>query len=200
MAQNGRSPAQIDSDVARLQEGIRRARASAGAAGGVGPSREGAVYQDAITDVAHATRELVEYEERIPDYEREYRQYVGARLTRWAGGVLAGLCVALALAVLPGAVRAPWLFLCGPLFLAGVIVLPGARSRAADPRFRPRLGAWLFAIAAIVAGLCCGGAVPPWASPIALVAAWLGLRSFGVVTSVGGATASASVGRSGADT
>jgi hypothetical protein len=182
-----------------LQEGIRRARASAGAAGGVGPSKEGAAYQDAIADVARATRELVDYEDQIPDYEREYRQHVGARLTRWAGGVLAGLCAALALAILPGAVQAPWLFLSGPLFLAGVMVLPGARSRAADVRSRPRLGAWLFAIAAVVAVLCCGGAVPAWTSPVALVAAWLGLRAFGVVTPATPA-ARAGYGRTGADT
>jgi|SRR5581483_3186223 len=180
MAHNGRSPAQIDADVARLQEGIRRARASAAAAADVGASGDGGEQQDAVAEVARVTRELVDYEERIPEYEREYRRYVGARVTRWAGGLLAALCAAFALAVVPGIVRAPWLALCGPLFLVGLCVIPGARGRAADVRFRPRVGALLFAIAAVAVGLCCSGAVPPWVCPVALVAAWLGLRAFGV--------------------
>ncbi|HEV2638118.1 MAG TPA: hypothetical protein VGX23_23415 [Actinocrinis sp.] len=181
MPGSGRSPAQIDADIARLQEGMRRARTVAEAAdlrGDDVPLRDEEAYHDAVADVARATRALVDYESRIPQLQEEYRQFLGARLCRRAGGLLAAVSAGLCFAVLPGGIGVWWLALLGPLLLTGLWALPGARRRAADTEFHPRIGAAAFAVAAIVAGICSTGAVTPWVTPVAPLAAWIGLRAF----------------------
>ena len=184
MPGSGRSPAQIDADVARFQEGIRQARAAARAAG---PAREGqaprnpAEYHEAVAEVARATRGLVDYEEQIPAYQRQYREEAAVRVYRRSGGLLAAVSAVLCLAVLPGLIDGWWLVLLGPLLLAGLAELPGARRRAADLRTRPRVGAGLFALAALIAVLCSFGAISPWAAALAPIAAVAGLRAFGTL-------------------
>lgn len=185
MPGSGRSPAQIDAEIARLQEGMRRARAAAEAVDPKKddePLRDEAVYHDAVAEVARATRTLVDYEVRIPAYQEEYRQYQGARLCRRSGGVLAAVSAGLCFAALPGKISLWWLALLGPLLLAGLWALPGARRRAANLEFHPRIGAGMFALSALVSMICSIRLVTAWAAPIAAIAAWVGLRAFGALS------------------
>lgn len=184
MPGSGRSPAQIDADVARFQEGIRRARAAARAAG---PARDGqpprnpAEYHEAVAEVARVTRGLVDYEAQIQTYQSQYRETSAVQLCRRSGGLLAAVSAVLCLAVLPGLIDAWWLIMLAPLLLAGLGELPRARKRAADLRTRPRVGAGLFALASLVAVLCSLGAISAWAAPLAPLAAIIGLRAFGTL-------------------
>jgi hypothetical protein len=171
---DGRSPAQIDADVARLQEGIRRAKAAVGDAA----DRLGAEHQGALAELARATRALVDYEARIPLFERDRRRYVGARTARWAAASLVAVTAFLCLALVLRWCSAWWIILIVPLLFAGLWALAGAGHRAARGGFRPRLGAGLFAAAAVITALCCADVMTGWSSPLALLAALGGLHSF----------------------
>jgi hypothetical protein len=183
MRESGRSPAQIDADVAALQEQIRRARAAA--AGSAGDSRDtddAAQFHSAVVQVALATRLLVDYEGRIPAYQEQYRRFVDARTIRWSGALLALVAAELCLAVVPGRAPVWWLGLLAALVLAGLWAVPGADRRAAGLGPRPRVGAFLFGLAAVLAALCVLGLVTAWAAPAALCAAGVGLRAFGAAS------------------
>lgn len=182
MRESGRSPAQIDADVAGLQEQIRRARAAAAdPAGGGRDTGDTAQFHSAVAQVAIATRLLVDYEGRIPAYQEQYRRFVDARTIRWSGTLLALASAGLCLAVVPGKAPVWWLGLLAPLVLAGLWAVPGADRRAAGLGPRPRVGAGLFGLAVVLAALCVLGVVTAWAAPAALCAAGVGLRAFGTM-------------------
>jgi hypothetical protein len=182
----GRSPAQVDADVAGLQEGIRRARATFEAARpaatrmGTPRPQDEAAYREAVAQVTYATRALVDYEARIPQLLDEHRQHVGARILRWSGGLLAAESAALGIAAAVGAIAGWWLIPAATLVVVGLIPVPSARRRASDSGFRPRIGAFLFGVAGLALAVGSLGGVTPWAVLAAPLAAWVGLRAFAV--------------------
>jgi hypothetical protein len=180
VSDRGRSPAEIDADVARLQEGIRRAATAVEAADPEGGGLHRAEYHEAVAAVSRATRELVDYEAQIPEIERRYRIHVAARTARWAYLGLIVVGVALSALSTAGVRTLWWIALAAPLLFSGIAAVPGSAARAAGPGFRARLGAGMFALAAGVAVLTSTHVLTGWASPVSLLAALVGLWAFGV--------------------
>lgn len=181
----GRSPARINADVAVLQNHVDRARVAAtsateDAATENAPSDD-AAYQEAVAQVARATRELIDYEAQIPELLRLHRQDVDARITRWSGGLLAATCTAAGLVAFVQRYSSWWLVLLGALLAAGLAVIPGAAQRVADHRAHPRAGAAMFTVAALVGVCCAAGIAKPWLALAAVAAAWLGMIQFAVI-------------------
>jgi hypothetical protein len=177
----GRSPAEIDAEISRLQEGIRRAASAVDAAAPDGTGEERAGYHAAVAEVSRATRALVDFEARIPDLAARHRIRLAVRIARRAcGGLLAvsaGVCAAAA----AGAVSLWWLGLAAPLLVGALTTLPLLPVRATDARFRPRTGAVSFGVAAVALVLGCTQVVSAWLSSLSLVAAGVGLAAFRVL-------------------
>jgi hypothetical protein len=181
----GRSPAEIDADVERLQEGIRRAATAVEAADPetADPEAGGldrAEHHEAVAAVSRATRELVDYEAQIPESERRYRIHVAARTARRAclGLIVVSALMCTLSAV--GVVSLWWIALAAPLLFGGIAAVPGTAARAARSGFRPRLGAGLFAFAAVVAVLTSAHVLTAWTSPLSALAVAVGLWAFRV--------------------
>jgi hypothetical protein len=182
LSDRGRSPAEIDADVGRLQEGIRRAATAVEAVDRTGGGLHREDYHEAVTAVTRATRDLVDYEAAIPENERRYRIHIAARTARRAAVGLIAVAAALCAACATGALTLWWIALAVPLLFGGIAAVPGTAARAAVPGFRPRLGAGMFALAAGVAVLAGAHVLTGWASPLALPAAVVGLWAFGVLS------------------
>lgn len=181
MTDRGRSPAEIDEEISRLQEGIRRAAAAVDTASPEGTREERAEYHAAVAEVSRATRALVDFEAGIPDLAWRHRIRVAVRTARRAcGGLLAvsaGVCAAGA----AGLVSLWWLGLAVPLLVGALTALPVLPARAAEPGFRPRTGAVAFGAAAVALLLGCTHLVPAWPSLVSLAAAAVGLVAFRVL-------------------
>lgn len=194
LTDRGRSPAEIDADVERLQEGIRRAAIAVEAAEPEGGSLHREHYYEAVAAVTRATRDLVDYESRIPEIERRYRIHLAIRTARWSDIGLLAVAALLCVLSATGLVTLWWIVLAVPLLFGGIAAVPGTAVRAASPGFRPRLGAGMFALAAAVAVLTCAHVLTGWVSPLSPLAVAVGLWAFRVLARPMPATATGSMG------
>jgi hypothetical protein len=178
----GRSPVQIQDDLAQHQELIRRARESA-----EGLDVDSAQYRGAVDRLAQACRRLVDYEARIPRHQEAYRLWLRVLLARRAALALMVFCAVLALTAWPRWIGYGWLVpLIGMGLSASWVRLDAQGNATATLRdaargFRPEIGAPLFALAAVAVLLGAVGLVTAWLTlPLALLATWAGMVMFGI--------------------